>query len=266
MGQFLDDPVGLVVVALVAVGVVAYWVRRWRQTVALRRRAEEQGWQPAGDPDAFGELVIAAVPELREQAEQDARSAARSGRGPGAGLGLRVRVGPSPSSRSRVRSDDVRRIPAGNGEVAAGDVAVAARVGKVAGGRTTLRRGAVLARAPVELPDVRFISRSWMDRDGGGDLPDALTGAFNDQTLDAHARAVYLDSGAWEDLLEVADDVDALVVSADQTVVVCSGPLTVERVETLAPAVSDFVERAVRAQRPGDPSGSVRLRDPLSAA
>jgi hypothetical protein len=265
MGQFLDDPVALVVFSLVAAGVVAYWLWRWRQTVALRRRAEEQGWQPAGDPGAFGDLVIAAAPELREQAEQDARSAARSGGGPGAGPGLRVRVGPSPSSRSRVRADDVRRIPVRSGEVAAGNVAVAARVGKVAGGSTTLHRGAVLARAPVELPDVRFISRSWMDRDGGGDLPDALTETFNDQTLDAGARAVYLDSGAWEVLLGVADDVDALVISDQTVVVVCSGPLTVDRVEVLVAAVSDFVERAIRAQLRGEASGPVRLLDPLPA-
>jgi hypothetical protein len=266
MEQFLDDPVALVVIAVVVGGLLTHRFWRWRQAVALRRQADEQGWQPAGDPDAFGELVIAAVPELREQAEQDARSAARSGRRTGAGPRLQIRVGPSPSSRSRVRSDDVRRIPARNGEVAAGNIAVTARVGKVTGGRTTLHRGAMLARAPVGLPDVRFVRRSWMDRDGGGDLPDALTETFGDQTLDTDARAAYIDSGAWEVLLQAAGDVDALVISDHTVVVVCSGPLTVERVAVLLAAVSDFVERAIPAQPRGDTSGPVRLSDPLPAA
>lgn len=264
MEQLFDNPIALVIIAAVAVAAIGRYAWRWRRESALRGRAGERGWQPVDDTDRFAEFVTGEFPELREAAENQARSARRSGARPGGGPGVTVSVGAEAGVRSRTRGRSVYRVPVEAGELAAGDVNVTGSSGKLAQGRATVHRGAVAARLPEGLPPWRLLSRAWVDRDGdadGGDVPRELREQFSVVASDPAARATYLDSGAWEALLDAPEELDGVAVDGDRLVLLARNRLTPERVDALVGTAQRLVAAAASGEE--DASGSApRLSAP----
>lgn len=252
---------GLIVAVLLATAIAGAVVRR-RRAAAMRDHAVEQGWHPVEDSAGFAQLVVDTVPEVRQQAEQDARASRRAG-GRRGGPGLTVSLGRSPSTRSRARGRNVYLVSSERGETAVSDVTVTARAGTLSQGRATVRRGAVAARLADQVPALKLTSRSWLDRDGQEAMPADLSKKFSDETLDSTAKQVYLDSDAWRPLLEVADDVDAVVVDGATLVLLSPKGLHPQRASALVTAAEQLVTAATRAGA-GDSGSWTRLVNPLA--
>ena len=264
MEQLLDNPVLLVVVAALVLGFAGHRLWRWRRESAVRSHAQEQGWRPVERCETFADLAVRAFPELRRQAEQDAR-AARSRGGPGRGLGTTIRVGSSPSGGSQARARNAYRVPTAHGEVAVGDLTVIGKVGSLSQGRSSIHHAAALARAPADLPDLELRSRSWIDRDTRGNLPARLTDRFNDDELDERAQATYVDSGAYEALVDAPSELDGVTVDGDSVVLLSRSQLTPERAAALADTAAEFTGRALHAGAQDGHEPGPRLLDPLPA-
>jgi hypothetical protein len=263
--QLFDNPFALAVVAAVIMFTVGRFAWRWRRESALRDHARDQGWRPVEHGEPFADLVTRRFPELRDQAEQDARAARRSGARKGRGPGVNVSLTSSAGAHSRTRARSVFLVPVEGGELAAGDVAVTGTTGRLAQGRSTVHRGAVAARLSDDLPNLRLLSRSWFDRDGGGSLPEQLRARFNDVELDADARAAYLDSGAWQALLDAPEETDGIAIDGGRVVVLSRKQLTPERVEALADTAKRFVADAAAAEADDGFASGPRLADPLTS-
>ena len=265
MEQLLESPLLLAAVALVILFIAGRFVWRWRRESSLRDHAGDQGWRPVEHGEPFADLVTRQFPELRDQAEQDARASRRSGAKRGGGPGVNVSLTASAGARSRTKARSVYLVPIEDGEFAAGDVAVTGTTGKLAQGRSTVQRGAVAARLPSHLPPLKLHSRSWFDRDGGGVLPEQLRSRFNDVELDDEARAAYLDSGAWQALLDAPEEVDGIAVDDGRVVVLSRKRLTPERVEALTDTARRFVVEAAGSSSDNGSASDLRLTDPLSS-
>ena len=261
--QLFDNPFTLAVIVAVALLFLGRLAFRWRRESALHNHAEEHGWKPIDNGDAFADLVMHRFPEVRDQAEQDARSARRSGAKRGRGPGVNVSLTSSAGARSRSRARSAYLVPVENGEFAAGDVAVTGTTGKLSQGRSTVRRAAVAAGVPEEMPALKLISRTWIDRDTGGSLPEQLRARFNDVELDEQARGAYLDSGAWQTLLDAPEETDGIAIDNGRVVVLSRKQLTPQRAQALADTARRFVAEAATTEA-GDGFGP-RLTDPLSS-
>ncbi|MFW6090695.1 MAG: hypothetical protein ACODAF_02395 [Actinomycetota bacterium] len=261
--QLVDNPIALVIIAAVALFVLGRYAWRWRRESALRSHAGDRGWRALDDTDGFAELVTHEFPELRTEAEQEARAARRSGMRQGGGPEINISIGSSAGVRSRAKARSVYLVPVEGGEFAVGDVAVTGTTGKLSQARSTVHRGAVAARLSEELPPWKLVSRSWLDRDQASDLPQQLQGSFNDVEGGADARAAYLDSGAWEALLDAPEETDGIAIEGDRLVLLSRKQLTPERVDALADTAQRLVAAASTAGGGGLSSGA-RLSDPLS--
>ena len=265
MEQLTENPIALAIIAAVLLFTAGRYVWRWRRESALRDQASQQGWQPVDDGEAFADLVTRQFPELRDEAEQDARAARRSGARRGRGPGVNVSLTSGAGARSRAKARSVYLVPVEGGEIAAGDVAVTGTTGKLAQGRSTVHRGALAARLPDDLPSLKLLSRSWIDRDSGGSLPEQLRARFTDVELDDEARAAYLDSGALTALLDAPEETDGVAIDDGRLVVLSRKQLTPERVEALADTVRRLVAEVATTEADDGFASGPRLADPLAS-
>jgi hypothetical protein len=258
-----ENPVVAVVVAVLVLGFVGHRVWRWRRESAMSSHAGEHGWRQVRQVETFADLAVGRFPELRERAEQDARSARSPGGRRGA-FGSTIRVGRSPGGASDARARNAFVVPTQQGEVAVGEVTVAGKAGKASQSRASVHRSAAVARIDEHLPRFKLLGRAWVDRDSGGDLPDELTARFNDQPLDPDQRAALVDSDAYRVLLESTCELDGVAVDGDRIVLLGHRQLDPERAADLAETTAAFARRLVAAEGHDADATATRLRDPLA--